>query len=100
MSIEGGKASTLGSSPYSFVSKRSGRASTDLVALSVTMPQHLQTCYLAVKTLKEKYPSLLVAVGGRAFKTSGGIYKTWPIDVYTDLATELVIWADKVVAKT
>ena len=72
----------------------------DLVALSVTMPQHLQTCYLAVKTLKEKYPSLLVAVGGRAFKTSGGIYKTWPIDVYTDLATELVIWADKVVAKT
>nr|WP_319473007.1 cobalamin-dependent protein [uncultured Sphaerochaeta sp.] len=72
----------------------------DLVALSVTMPQHLQTCYLAVKTLKEKYPSLLVAVGGRAFKTSGGIYKTWPIDVYTELATELVLWADKVDAKS
>ncbi len=72
----------------------------NLVALSVTMPQHLQTCFLAVKALKDAYPSLLIAVGGRAFKTSGGVYKTWPIDVYTNLATELVLWADKVATKS
>jgi MerR family transcriptional regulator, light-induced transcriptional regulator len=67
----------------------------DLAALSVTMPQYLHTCREAVSALREKFPSLRIAVGGRAFTTSNEIYTRWPIDKYAATATELINWADK-----
>jgi methanogenic corrinoid protein MtbC1 len=70
-----------------------------LIALSVTMPQFLEVCYKAALAVKEKYPHILLAVGGRAFKTSDSIYKRWPVDIYTELATELIKWAEKMVPK-
>ncbi len=69
----------------------------DLVALSVTMPQYLGLCHEAVLAIRKTYPEILIAVGGRAFSTSNRIYERWPVDIHTDLATELITWADKVV---
>ncbi len=69
----------------------------DLVALSVTMPQYLGLCHEAVLALREAYPDLLIAVGGRAFTTSNNIHERWPVDIHTNLATELIRWAEKVV---
>ena len=68
-----------------------------LVALSVTMPQYLELCYTAVVSIREKYPHIFLAVGGRAFKTSDAIYNRWPVDIYTEKATELIKWAEKAV---
>jgi len=42
-------------------------------------------------------PPSLIAVGGRAFSTSNKIHERWPVDIHTNLATELIDWADKVV---
>jgi MerR family transcriptional regulator, light-induced transcriptional regulator len=75
-----------------------GEYQPDIVALSVTMPQHLQMCRDAVFTLREQFPSLLIAVGGRAFTTSNAVYSSWPIDKYADLATELIAWAQLAVS--
>jgi methanogenic corrinoid protein MtbC1 len=68
-----------------------------LVTLSVTMPQFLETCRDAVYTLREAFPSLRIAVGGRAFTTSDEIYRKWPIDKYSKLATDLIDWAQATV---
>jgi len=72
-----------------------GEHKPDLVALSVTMPQYLQACRDAVHALRSAYPQLRIAVGGRAFSTSDGIQYKWPIDVYTELASELIEWAEQ-----
>ena len=71
--------------------------SPQLVSLSVTMPQYLDSCRDAVYAIREARPSIRIAVGGRAFSTSNSIYKRWPIDVYTTKATELISWADQMV---
>lgn len=68
-----------------------------LVTLSVTMPQFLETCRDAVYTLREAFPSLRIAVGGRAFTISDEIYRKWPIDKYSKLATDLIDWAQATV---
>lgn len=39
----------------------------DLVALSVTMSQHLLTCAGLVKAIREEFPDIKIAVGGGAF---------------------------------
>lgn len=44
-----------------------GEHRPDLVALSVTMPQHLPHCREAVKQLREQDPGIKIAVGGNAF---------------------------------
>ena len=69
----------------------------NLVALSVTMPQYLGLCHEAVLAIRKAYPAILLAVGGRAFQTSNKIYERWPVDIYTDLATDLIDWAEKAV---
>ena len=66
-----------------------------LVALSVTMPQYLGLCREAVYALKDAHPSVRVAVGGRAFATSDGLHRKWPVDMYTSTASELLAWAEK-----
>ena len=71
----------------------------DLVALSVTMPQYLGLCHDAVLAIRKAFPSILIAVGGRAFQTSGKIHERWPVDIHTDLASELIAWAEEKVNK-
>ena len=66
----------------------------DLVALSVTMPQHLVACREAVEAIKAKFPSIRVAVGGKAFESTHDIWAQWPVDYYTKDARELLTAAN------
>ncbi len=70
----------------------------DLVALSVTMPQHLLACRDLAAAIKQKFPQCLVAVGGRAFELTHSIWKHWPIDLYTRDARELLQTANTLLA--
>lgn len=62
----------------------------DLVALSVTMPQHLIDCAELVKAIKKEFPQQLIAVGGRAFDSTDKIWQQWPADFYAENALELL----------
>ena len=66
----------------------------DLVALSVTMPQHLLTCKETVERLRHVYPDIRIAVGGKAFEWTNEIWKNWRVDVYTQDAKSFVAWAE------
>lgn len=65
----------------------------DLVALSVTMPQHLLDCREAVKLIRSRYPEIKIAVGGRAFEGTDDMWKNWKADICTQDARDLVAWA-------
>lgn len=62
----------------------------DLVAFSVTMPQHLMVCQELVKVVRRSYPALKIAVGGRAFLSTHEIWRKWPIDFYGTDAISLL----------
>lgn len=62
----------------------------DLVALSVTMPQHLIDCERLVKAIKKEFPQQKIAVGGRAFMSTDEIWKQWPADFYAENALDLL----------
>lgn len=62
----------------------------NLVALSVTMPQHLLDCRKIVERIRKEFPDMKIAVGGGAFRSTHEIWKQWPIDIYTEDARELV----------
>lgn len=64
-----------------------------LVALSVTMPQHLQECERMVKGIKDAYPDVKVAVGGRAFEMTNRVWEKWPVDCHAGTAAELIAWS-------
>ena len=66
----------------------------DLIALSVTMPQHLMACRDLVERLRKEFPDTCIAVGGGAFRSTHEIWKQWPVDIYTEDARDLVKWAD------
>ncbi|MBN2299870.1 MAG: cobalamin-dependent protein [Acholeplasmataceae bacterium] len=68
----------------------------DLVALSVTMPQHLLECREIVDAIKNRFPNQKIAVGGRAFQMTDKVWKKWPVDVSVNDAKELVEWANQV----
>lgn len=70
----------------------------DLVALSVTMPPHLLLCREIVESIRQLYPKMLIAVGGRAFTTTGKIWEKWDVDVYAEDAQKLIEWAEKTLA--
>ena len=70
-----------------------GENHPDLLGLSVTMPQHLPLCREIVSTVREKYPDIKIAVGGRAFLSTNRIWEKWEVDVYTLNAAEFVNWA-------
>lgn len=65
-----------------------------LIALSVTMPQHLALCREDVSKLRQLCPDVKIAVGGHAFAGTNEIWKNWRVDVYTQDARELVKWAN------
>ena len=70
----------------------------DLVTLSVSMPQHLMDCELAVRKIKREFPDIKIAVGGKAFESTDDIWKKWPVDIYTKDARELLVRANQMCA--
>lgn len=70
----------------------------DLIALSVTMPQHLRLCHETVFSIRRKFPQLKIAVGGRAFQTTDELWKKWDVDISTQDASQLVEWASDHIA--
>ena len=69
----------------------------DLIALSVTMPQHLIDCKQVVEAIRQKFPNIKIAVGGKAFESTDQIWKKWPIDLYARDAKELIKQANEIV---
>lgn len=67
----------------------------DLVALSVTMPQHLSLCHEIVRAIRERYGDIRIAVGGRAFQMTNELWKKWDVDISTENAVQLVEWAER-----
>ena len=70
----------------------------DLVTLSVSMPQHLMDCEKAVREIKQEFPDIKIAVGGKAFESTNDIWKKWPVDIYSTDARELLERANKICA--
>ena len=68
----------------------------DLLTLSVSMPQHLMDCQQVVERVRQAYPNVKIAVGGKAFESTNEIWKKWPIDRYTLDARDLVARADQI----
>ena len=67
----------------------------DLVVLSVTMPPHLLMCRDLVGAIRKEFPDCRLAVGGNAFRATEHIWSQWPIDIHTEDARELLLWANK-----
>lgn len=80
--------------PIEAIQSAAAEQQPDLVALSVTMPQHLPLCREAVQSLRETLPQLKIAVGGNAFDGTE-LWKSWGADICTKDARELVLWADE-----
>ncbi len=85
----------LGASvPNEYVIKAIEENKPDLIALSVTMPQHLVICHKLVKMIKEKNIIAKIAVGGRGFHSTDSLWEKWGVDISTDNALQLVKWAE------
>lgn len=69
----------------------------DLIALSVTMPQHLIDCKKVVDAIRNEFPEAKIAVGGKAFESTDEIWKKWPVDFYTSDAREFLKKANEIV---
>lgn len=68
----------------------------DLLALSVTMPQHLIDCRSVIEAVRKEFPDLPIAVGGKAFESTDSIWKQWAVDIYTSDARALLKQANKI----
>lgn len=66
----------------------------DLIALSVTMPQHLLDCKEMVDQIRKEFPQVKIAVGGKAFDSTDSIWEKWPIDLYAQDVRELLTKAN------
>lgn len=62
----------------------------DLIALSVTMPQHLLDCHDLIDAIRKEFPDAVIAVGGNAFNSTHEIWHQWPVNIYTKDARELL----------
>ena len=69
----------------------------DLIALSVTMPQHLIDCKKVVDAIRNEFPNAVIAVGGKAFESTDEIWKKWPVDFYANDARDLLAKANEIV---
>lgn len=70
----------------------------DLVALSVTMPTFLIDCEQMVRAVKQEFPQVKVAVGGRAFASTNEIWCKWPVDLFSENGRDLLSAADALVS--
>ena len=86
-----------GGTPQNAIMDSVTRHQPQLVALSVTMPQHLLECKEIVEKLKESNPHIKIAVGGRAFQMTNAIWEKWPVDIYLADAKALVDSAPKAI---
>ncbi len=66
-----------------------------LVVLSVTLPRHLPICLDIVRAIHREGLDVKIAVGGRAFASTDGIWSKWDIDFYSDDAVDLIDWAER-----
>ncbi|WP_138307114.1 MULTISPECIES: cobalamin-dependent protein [unclassified Clostridium] len=90
----------LGASvPFNALEEAMEEHQPQLVALSVTMPQHLRLCREAADRIHSLFPGCRIAVGGNAFMSTNEIWRNWKVDVYTRDARQLVSWADHVLEK-
>lgn len=80
--------------PNQFIIKAIEENKPDLIALSVTMPQHLAICHELVNLIKEKNLPVKIAVGGRGFNSTDKLWEKWGVDISTDNALQLVKWAE------
>lgn len=67
----------------------------NLVALSVSMPQHLIDCEEAIQAIRKEFPDIKIAVGGKAFESTTDIWKKWSVDIYSKDARELLARANE-----
>ena len=81
-------------SDYIISSVRENRP--NLLTLSVSMPQHLMTCLETIESVRREFPEVRIAVGGKAFESTDGIWKQWPIDIYTIDARDLLAQANTI----
>ena len=70
----------------------------DLVALSVTMPQHLMACRELAEAVRREFPAMKIAVGGKAFESTHELWAQWPIDLYVPDVREFIRKADALFA--
>ena len=82
--------------PEEYLLKAVEENKPDLVALSVTMPQHLIACQNLVEAIRRKFPEMKIAVGGKAFESTDAIWTKWPIDLYTTDARQLLARANEI----
>lgn len=67
----------------------------DLIALSVTMPQHLIACQEMITAIRQEFPDIKLAVGGKAFASTHGIWEKWPVDIYEPDACKFLETANR-----
>ena len=84
--------------PVEYIMESVRENQPDLVTLSVSMPQHLMDCEKAVNEIKNEFPEIKIAVGGKAFESTNDIWKKWPVDIYSKDARELLARANSLCA--
>ena len=82
--------------PVDYILSSIRENSPDLVTLSVSMPQHLIDCQAAIERIRAEFPSVRIAVGGKAFEETSRIWERWPIDIYTKDSRELIARANEI----
>ena len=94
--LNGWDAVHLGAgTPESSISNTIENNKPQLVALSVTMPNHLRECKKTVDYLREKHSDIVIAVGGMAFNSHPDIWENFDVNIYTTNANELYNWAEE-----
>jgi methanogenic corrinoid protein MtbC1 len=66
----------------------------DLIALSVTMPNHLNECKATIQAIKtdERFQHVKIAVGGTAVEMDKTLREKWQVDVMANTFEELKKW--------
>ncbi len=64
----------------------------DVMALSVTMPHHLDACRETVEALQRKDPELQLALGGRAFQVAPELARKWGADYTSSTVEDFLQW--------
>lgn len=53
------------------------------------------TCRDLVDAIRAAFPTLKIAVGGKAFQSTHDIWNQWPVDLYTTDARQLLTKANR-----
>lgn len=80
--------------PLSRVLQEVEKREADLLALSVTMPIHLECCLQVAEAARERFGTLRIAVGGHPFLIDPNLWRQLPVDICAADAMQFVEWAD------